>query len=182
MVKLPNIEFRHLVCTVNEDLEFYEDKEPRKILWPEYNLSQIEDARTTLDFIKENVDNASYLKIDGKVGRPLTDAKELVKCVLICEAFGFTERSAQGWLQILSPYLNIHSKLDDRTIGDAYDKREVLHILKQIFESTKKSDGKLCGDGTGLETSRKQNYETNKKAGDYMISIVDSRELCKHLI
>lgn len=54
---------------------------------------------------------------------------------------------------------------------------EVLFILKQIFEKTKGSDGKLSGDGTGLETNRKQNYESNKGFGEYMTSIVDSREI-----
>ena len=34
------------------------------------------------------------------------------------------------------------------------------------------------GDGTGLETSRKQNYETEKKKNEnYLVSIVDSREI-----
>ena len=64
-------------------------------------------------------------------------------------------------------------------IGEAYDKPEVAFILKQVFDNTKTSDGKLFGDGTGLETSRKQNYEStkNKKEGQYMVSVVDSREI-----
>jgi transposase len=50
--------------------------------------------------------------------------------------------------------------------------------LTEIFEKTKISDGILSGDGTGLETSRKQNYEsTKKKTENYMVSIVDSREI-----
>ena len=67
--------------------------------------------------------------------------------------------------------------MDDRTIGEAYDKPEVLYILKQVFDESKTSDGKLSGDGTGLENSRKQNYESSKKYGTYMTSIVDSREI-----
>jgi len=52
-------------------------------------------------------------------------------------------------------------------------------ILNQVFEESKNSDGKLSGDGTGLERSRKENYESTKKkkAGQYMTSIVDSREI-----
>ena len=53
-----------------------------------------------------------------------------------------------------------------------------MFILKEVFEKTKTSDGKLMGDGTGLETSRKQNYETEKKKTEnYLVSIVDSREI-----
>lgn len=176
MPKLPNKEFRAMVPLLREK-DFYEPEEQRKISWPEYNLSQVEDAYETLEFIRDSVDEAEYMKTKGKVGRPLTDPKDLAKAVLVCEAFSFTERNAQGWVKILGPYLGICRDLDDRTIGDAYDKSEVLYILKQVFEKTKESDGILSGDGTGLETSRKQNYENNKKTGEYMTSIVDSREI-----
>jgi transposase len=176
MTKLPNKEFRQMVPMLREK-EFYDDEVPRPISWPEYNLSQIEDARETLVFIRNKVDKADNLFSNGKAGKPLTDPKTLAKAVLACEALGLTERGAQGWLSIIGPFLGIHDKLDDRTIGDAYDKVEVLHILKQIFEKTKDSDGRLSGDGTGLETSRKQNYESNRETGDYMTSIVDSRDI-----
>lgn len=156
---------------------FYESEEPRKISWPEYTLAQVSNAQETLNFINESVDMADSLSITGKVGKPLTDPRVLAKTVLVCEAMGFTERNAQGWIRIIGPYLGIHESLDDRTIGEAYEKVEVVYILKQVFEKTKHSDGVLSGDGTGLETTRKQNYETNKKAGEYMTSIVDSREI-----
>lgn len=176
MPKLPNKEFRQMVPLLREK-GFYEHEQPRPISWPEYNLSQIEEAKETLEFIRDSVDEAEYISFNNKVGKPLTDPKFLAKAVLTCEALGLTERSAQGWMHILGPFLGIHEHLDDRTIGDAYDKIEVLYILKQVFEKNKDSDGKLSGDGTGLETSRKQNYENNKKTGDYMTSIVDSREI-----
>ncbi len=176
MVRLPTRQFQQMVPLLREK-GFYEHKELRQICWPEYNLSQIMDAKETLEFIRDVVDEIEMLSLKGKVGKPLTNPVSLVKAVLASEAFGFTERNAQGWLSILSPFLGIKGKLDDRTIGDAYDKMEVVYILKQVFEKTKTSDGKLSGDGTGLETSRKQNYEMNKKTGEYMTSIVDSREI-----
>ena len=177
MVKLPNKEFRQLVCLIREDEDFHEHEEPRAIKWPEYNLSQIKEAQETLSFIGEEVDKAEMLTLKGKAGKPLTNPKSLAKALLTCEALGLTERNAQGWLSILGPFLGIYEHLDDRTIGDAYGKVEVLFILKQIFEKTKNSDGRLSGDGTGLETSRKHNYELNKKSGHYMTSIVDSRDV-----
>lgn len=176
MTTLPNIEFRQLVCTLREK-DFYEPEEPRAISWPEYNSSQIEEAKETLEFIRDSVDEVEYFPHKGKVGKPLTNPKSLAKAVLVCEALHLTERNAQGWLKILGPFLGIYECLDDRTIGDAYDKVEVLQILHKIFEKTKSSDGRLSGDGTGLETSRKQNYESNKNAGDYMTTIVDSRDI-----
>lgn len=176
MPKLPNKEFRAMVPLLREK-GFYEYEEKRPISWPEYNLSQIEDAYETLKFIRDSVDQTECLKIKGKTGRPLTNPKSLAKAILLCEELSLTERSAQGWLKIIGPFLGIHEQLDDRTIGDAYDKLEVIHILKQVFDNNKTSNGILSGDGTGLETSRKQNYEENKRYGTYMTSIVDSQEV-----
>lgn len=176
MPKLPNKEFRAMVPLLREK-GFYEHETLRSISWPEYNLSQIEDAYETLSFIRDSVDETKYLDTKGKVGKPLTDPKSLAKAILVCEELGLTERAAQGWLNILGPFLGINENLDDRTIGDAYDKIEVLYILKQVFEKSKTSDGRLSGDGTGLETSRKQNYEADKNTTEYMTSIIDSREI-----
>ena len=176
MPNLPNEEFRQLVCLMREK-DFYEPEEIRPIDWPKYNLAQIKEAKETLEFIRTEVDRAEALFLIGKAGKPLTNPKSLVKSVLICEALGLTERNAQGWLEILGPFVGIDEHLDDRTIGDAYDKVEVIYLLKQIFEKTKDSDGRLSGDGTGLETSRRQNYESSKKADNHMTSIVDSREV-----
>jgi len=79
----------------------------------------------------------------------------------------------------MGPYLGIYEKLDDRVIGKAYENSEVMRILTKVFEQNKTSDGVLGGDGTGLERSRKENYESTKKkrTGQYMTSIFDSREV-----
>jgi transposase len=176
MTKLPNKEFRQLVVVMRKK-EFYESEQKRAINWTTYNKIQTEDAIVRMKFIRTEVDNSEQILLKGKCGRPLTNPKSLAKAVLASEAFGYTERSSQGWMQLLSPYLGIKECLDDRTIGDAYDKPEVLFILNQIFTKTKTSNGILSGDGTGLETSRKENYESTKKTGDYLTSIVDSREI-----
>lgn len=176
MPKLPNEEFRQMVPLLREE-GFYEHEPIRKIYWPEYNEAQIKDAKETLEFIRDKVDECGYLKVSAKTGRKLTDAKILAKTILVCEFLDFTEREAEGWLDIIGPFIGIHQHLDDRVIGEAYDNPEVVYILKQVFENSRDSDGILAGDGTGIETSRKQNYETAKKAGEFMTSIVDSREI-----
>ncbi len=174
--KLPNVEFRQMIPVIRQK-GFYEAIEPREISWPEYNKSQILEATELLDFIRDEVDKCEYLERKNKRGRPLTDPKSLAKAVLMCEALGFTERTAEGWLKITGPYVGLYENLDDGVIGDAYDKIEVIHILRQVFHNTKNSNGILCGDGTGLEKSRKENYEASKKYASYMISIVDSRQV-----
>src|SRR3989344_4711746 len=143
--KLPNKQFRKLVEFLNQSREdksqkIYNDKEPREIDWSAYTLSQINDSKETLLFIKDSVNKC--IAPPTKVGKPLTNPKLLTKAILVCELFGLVEKKAQGFLELFGKAAGIHEKLDDRTIGNAYEK-------------TKTSDRILSGDGSGLETSRR---------------------------
>jgi transposase len=170
-----NRAFRKLVPKLREK-GFYKSQEKRCIKWKNYNLSQINEVKI-LDKITSLV-NFSSLGKSKSFGRPLTNPKDLSKAILVAELLSLPERQAQGWINLLASKVGITSSLDDRTIGRAYNRLEVLQILKQVFEKTKTCDGILSGDGTGLETTRKQNYETEKKKTEnYLVSIVDSREI-----
>lgn len=177
----PNEQFRKLVEFINltrkeKTKKIYDDKRPREINWSAYTLSQVNEAKEVMAFIKETVDKCIDPPI--KVGKPLTNPKSLAKAILLCEAFGLVERKAQGFLELFKHFFGIAEYLDDRFIGNAYDKKEVAFILRQVFEQTNNSDGILSGDGSGLETSRKQNYGDNKKSTkEFLTSIVDSREI-----
>lgn len=174
-VDLFNAKFRRLVPKLREK-NFYKHQEKRKINWPEYNSAQINEAKLILE-IRELVNSCTQIQI-SKVGRPLTNPKELTKAILVAELLNLPERQTQGFIEILANTLGINSHLDDRVIGNSYNRLEILFILKEVFEKTKTSDGKLMGDGTGLETTRKQNYESEKKKTEnYLVSIVDSREI-----
>src|SRR3989339_795387 len=179
--RYPNKQFRKLVALINKEREekpkdrIYENREPKKIDWVAYNLSQINNIKESLSFIRKEVERCN--DPPRKVGKPI-DGKLYAKSVLVCELFGLTERNGQGFIELFRDSLGIFEKLDDRTIGNAYEKTEVAFILKQIFDRNKDSNGDLMGDGTGLETSRKQNYGLNMKSTkEFLTSIVDSREI-----
>ena len=179
--RYPNKQFRKLVTLVNKDREekpkerLYEHREPKKVNWIAYNLSQINNIKESLNFIRKEVERCRDLP--RKVGKPV-DAKLYTKAVLVCELFGLTERNAQGFIELFGKSLGIFEKLDDRTIGNAYEKVEVAFILKQIFDRNKNSNKDLMGDGTGLETSRRQNYGDDRTSTkEFLTSIVDSREI-----
>jgi len=174
-MKVINRRFRRLVPKLRKK-GFYKSQNKRAIEWKSYTYSQINEVEL-LDKIKYLVDTFDAKK-SKSFGRPSTNPKDLAKAILVAELLGLPERQAQGWVNLLASKVSITSILDDRTIGRAYSRLEVLHILKQVFDKTKTSDGKLMGDGTGLETTRKQNYETEKnKTENYLVSIVDSREI-----
>jgi len=176
--KLPNVDFRRLVKSTRDPefkKEIYEAQEQRKIDWPAYNLSQTKQVKETLNFIRESV-NLSYCP---KVRNNATNPKYLAKAILISEMIQSPERESEGWIEVLGPYVGIYEKIDDWVLGDGYSRPEVARILYEIFLTTRDSDGILQGDGTGLEKTRRQNYESQKKnyEGWYMTSIVDSREI-----
>ena len=176
--KLPNQQFRKLV-KLTRDPEFkeeiYESQEQRKIDWSAYTISQIKQVKETLVFIRDMV-NLSYAP---KVRSNATNPKLLAKAVLLSEFLHSAERQSEGWTEVLGHFVGIYEKIDDWVIGDAYSRPEVAMILYEIFLATRESDKILCGDGTGLERTRKQNYESQKKryGGWYMTSIIDSREI-----
>lgn len=181
MTKHPNVAFRKLIVKIRDlkkKKEIYPVQEMRKIHWKEYNLSKINEFKIELDFIRESVNEIDFIE-EKNTGRPSINLRYLVKSILVCELFNCPERQAQGLLEIVGKYVGIRDVLDDRVIGKAYDNPKVAILLQKIFEKYKNSDGILGGDGTGLERSRKQNYESTKKkkAGQYMTSIVDSREI-----
>jgi len=178
MKALPNSEFQKLVKSTRDPVfkkEIYPQQEQRKIDWPAYNFSQIKQVKETLNFIRKMVNNSVCIK----VRKNATNPKDLAKAILISEMIQSPERESEGWVEILGAYAGVHKKIDDWVIGDAYSRPEVARILYEIFLATKDSDGILAGDGTGLERTRKQNYESQKKnyGGGYMTSIVDSREI-----
>ena len=176
-MNLPNQEFRMLVKATRDPefkKEVYESQEQREIDWSAYTLSQIKQVKETLLFIREIV-NKSYAP---EVRSNATHPKLLTKAVLLSEFLQSPKRISEGWVEILGPYIGIHEKIDDWVIGNAYSRPEVASVLYEIFLTTRESDGKLSGDGSGIEKTRKQNYESTKnKEGTYMTSIVDSREI-----
>lgn len=156
---------------------YYIPQQERGIDWSAYTINQINDIIDTLKFIRNEIDNVYQRKSHNSVGRPPIDPGNLAKAILFTELYSFPERKAEGWIKLLGPHLGIDEHIDDRVLGKAYKNPEVIRILEKVFKNNRSSDGKNGGDGTGLEKSRKENYESTKKKGLYMTSIVDSREI-----
>jgi len=156
---------------------YYIPKQQRKIDWSAYTYNQINDIINSLHFIRDEVDKVHKKRIHNSVGRPPIDAGNLTKAILLAELFGLPERKAEGLIKLIGHHAGIDENIDDRVLGEAYKRLDVIDILERIFESNKSSDGNNGGDGTGLEKSRKENYESTKKKNLYMTSVVDSREI-----
>jgi transposase len=176
-MKINSKKLQNLTKKLRSNKEMYLPKIKRKIDWSAYTLNQINDIIDSLKFIKEEVDKIYQKKVEKKVGRPPIDIGNLAKAILFVELYSIPERKAEGWIKLLGPHMGIDEHIDDRVLGKAYNKLDVIRILDKVFLNNVSSDGKNGGDGTGLEKSRKENYESTKKKGLYMTSIVDSREI-----
>lgn len=162
---------------------FYVSQKPRKIDWAAYTAHQINDIIDTINFIKIEVDKV-YCSINhNRVGRPSVDAGFLAKGILFIELLQIPERKAEGWLSIMNHHLGFSQRLDDRVIGKAYTRKDVINILEKVFKNNIECDGQMCGDGSVIERTRKENYESDKKnkkkgkkKGLHLTSIVDSKE------
>lgn len=177
---LPTREFHELVKQARAGT-LYGGSEQRDIVWKDYNLAKLKEVREVLLFIRNEVDLVELPKelMHKGVGRPRTSAHSLAKAVLASEYMHLPERQAQAWLGLLGPLLGIREELDDWVIGDAYGRPDVQYVLDALFERSKTSDGVLSGDGTHVEKSRKENYESKKASasGGFLTTIVDSREI-----
>jgi transposase len=169
-------EFQELVVQMRQK-GFYKSKEPLAIDWKAYTANQINDIIGMLEFIRLEVDKVHQPKEHFSVGRPPVDAGCLAKAILFVESLCIPETKAEGWIVLLGHHLGIEERIDDRVLGKAYQNKAVISILEKVFENNKTNDCKMSGDGTGLEGSRKENYESTKKKTNYLTSIVDSREV-----
>lgn len=163
--------------------EFYVSQKQRQIDWAAYTANQINDVIDTIYFIKTEVDKAYCSIKHNKVGRPPIDAGFLAKGILFIESLQITERKAEGWLSLMNRHLGFSQRLDDRVIGKAYTRKDVIDILEKVFKNNIECDGQMCGDGSVIERTRKENYESDKKSkkkgkkkGLHLTSIVDSKE------
>ncbi len=153
----------------------YEAKYEKEIDWPSYNLSKIHEAEFFLTFVKEAVDGIQIkLSKNEGPGRPVSDAYDLAKIILMKEYFHAAERQAEGLAFLCKERLALKNIYSASTIGRAYSRADVQEILGKVFDLTSEpiedKESSFSADGTGLTLSTKQNYandreDTTKHAG-----------------
>lgn len=145
----------------------YEAKSEKEIDWSAYNLSKIHETEFFLTFVKEAVDGVQVkLSKNEGPGRPVSDACDLAKILLVKEYFHAAERQAEGLAFLCKERLALKNLYSASTIGRAYSRTDVQEILGKVFEMTsepiKDKETSFSGDGTGLTLSTKQNYANDR--------------------
>ena len=148
----------------------YKDKEEKEIDWSRYNVAQINEMNDVLNMIRNMVDEAynelEYLFESNERGRPSIDSADLAKAVLLQQYFGVSCRVAEGLVKLFKEKLDISSYISAKSIERAYERPDVILILKAVFRKTneplKNRERKFTIDGTGLPLSVKQNYANDR--------------------
>ena len=150
----------------------YVPKEDKTIDWPSYNMAQIMEIHNNLVLIKNMVEDA-YQRVKhkiehkGKVGAPYKKSiEDRVKAILVQQLFGVADRVVEGILILFKEKLGITGHITAKDVERAYDNRDVMMVLQEVFEMTNEpiSDKETCFsvDGTGEPTSIKRNWDNDK--------------------
>ena len=164
-----------LVEQLKADKYPYASKEQKQIDWTSYDEAQVNEINDMLLLIRDSVDKAERnLGLDEAPdnvgpGRPKNSASDEAKVILMQQYFCVSNRVAAGYALLFKEKLHLSKVFSYKTIERAYQDLQVTQILQQIFTLTQEPvcerEHVFGPDGTGLSTSMKQNYETDRQSG-----------------
>lgn len=183
-IKKAQERFDQLMRDIKQGDFKYQSKPETEIDWTAYSQAKVNELRFIVQYIRQTVDSIILPEKPAGRGQPEKDAHDLAKAVLLQQYLQTNERTAEGWVDLLAPRLGISADFKWRSIARAYEREDVRYILERVFEqSTRPVQGvahSFSGDSTGLEQSRKQNYEkdahSEKSAGYLKLTTVMSNE------
>jgi hypothetical protein len=169
-------ELRETVSRVRKGEFPYQEKEPKKINFAEYNQAQINEIADLLETIRNIVDAADQrtqkTSEQKGPGRPSTP----VKVLLMQSYFGVSNRVTQGFLRLFREKLGIAADFSYKTIERGYDPERSKELLEEVFAITNEvgnsKESKFSIDGTGDPATMKVNYE-NKRAQQRSRGLID---------
>ena len=147
----------------------YVPVEEKPIDWRSYKEAQINEMNDYLVLVREIIDeiHRELGDIDqGRVGKPPKSCFDRAKAIMLQQYFEASNRVAEGLARLFKEKLGIKDELTYKDIETAYESPYVVMVLKLLFEKTNEPvaglEHEFSGDGTGLPTSIKQNYENDK--------------------
>lgn len=163
----------------------YIPREDKPIDWASYDLAQLNEMNDYLVLTREIIDEIQREIGDidqGNVGKPPKTCFDRAKAIMVQQYFEVSNRVAAGLVKLFMEKMNISEELTYKDIETSYENPCVVLVLKLLFEKTNEpvsdKETQFSGDGTGLTTSIKQNYESDKgdekkvRLYDRMIGIV----------
>ncbi len=183
-------ELRKTIKSIRDGTFEYENREPKKTNWIQYDYAQIKEIAYYLENLRYLVDEADK-RIQERTlpkkrgpGRPPIDSPDIAKVLLLQTYTASPNRVAEGLLLLFREKLGISEHFSYKTIERGYDREAVNDILDEIVKITNESvEGKettFSFDGTGFSASNKENYAAKRQMQNskknYMKSEAESCE------
>lgn len=165
---------RALVGQIREGEFPYEAREAEPVDWAAYTRAQVREVNDVLLLIRDAVDAAwermpEDLKERKGPGRPPTPIPDLAKALLMQQYMGTANRQTEGLVLLFKEKLGLSRAFSYKTVERAYGREDVRAVLNEAFDLTVEavadSERGLAVDGSGLPTSMKANYESQKGKG-----------------
>ena len=155
----------------------YTPKEPQKRNWAAYETAQKNEIDDMLSLMRLFVNRAAQEtglantnRSPQKQGRPALNHTDLTKRLLLQQYLSLSNRKACGEITTYREQLEIQTSCSYKSIERGYEKPDVILLLVKVFRYTQEPISKLesifTTDGTGLSTSMKQNWESDKQSKD----------------
>lgn len=158
----------------------YVPVEDKPIDWHSYKEAQINEMNDYLVLVREIIDeiHGELGDIDqGRVGKPPKSCFDRAKAIMLQQYFEVSNRVAEGLVRLFKEKLGIKDELTYKDIETAYENPYVVMVLRLLFEKTNEPvaglEHEFSGDGTGLPTSIKQNYESEDKSDSKRMLLYD---------
>jgi transposase len=149
----------------------YKSKQTKERDWFAYNEAQLNEMSDFITLVRNIVDDArrEFDYIDDRPSLPGQQPKspfDLAKAVLIQQFYQVSNRVAAGLARLFKEKLGLEEDLTYKDIERAYSNPDVQDILREVLrmsnEPIKGKEARFSIDGTGMETSIKQNYADDK--------------------
>jgi transposase len=160
-------ELNRLIREVKNRRFPYESREEREIDWSKYDQAQLNEINDMLLTIRDAVEEAALrLGVENRAnsrGCPPYPVADLAKALLMQQYFRVSNRVVAGLVLLFKEKMRIGSPFSYKTIERAYEDPEIRAILDEVLklsqESVRDLEHSFAGDGSGLPTSIKQNWE-----------------------
>ncbi len=104
--------------------------------WSAYNASQVEELNVVVSLIRSLVDSLDVRGFQNRVGRPEAETRDILKCCLLQQYMGLSDRRLEAWLWLLKSALGLENVPSFSTVCKHANEPGLKDYYEQLLEKT----------------------------------------------
>ena len=104
--------------------------------WSAYNASQVEELNVVVGLIRSLVDQLDIHEFQRRVGRSAVQTRDILKCCLLQQYMGLSDRRLEAWLWVLKEKLGLEEVPDFSTVCKHANDPGLSPYYEQLLEKT----------------------------------------------